>query len=1008
MKTYDDWYADLQSLEQPFEKGGPFEALTLWFLRHDPVWSKELGLDKKPENAQLWKDAPSSWKWSRTDIGTDILVKDQRGDLWAVQAKGFREDRDVTKSDLDTFLADTNRSAIHGRILITSSGALARNAKTTIDGQEKQVHVITGDHLQEARMSWPPSIKALTDSDSRSRKRKPRRLRKHQARAIKVVVQAFQDPAVRRGQLLMACGTGKTLVGQRIAEQLDARTVLVLFPSLMLLGQTLRDWLSDASEGRDFDWIAVCSDSTVVSKDDQATQHVSDLGIPNVTTDPTHIRQFLTRRRRNGVPMKVVFSTYQSTDRIVEAVNGEHHFDLIINDEAHRMATVKGRSGRASDFTLALHDTNVPAKRRLFMTATPRIYGGAAKTKAHVDGENLLFSMDDPQVFGAILHHFSFRDAIRDEVLSDYQILGVVVTESEVQAHIETQSNLGLQVGTGKTVSVVDASSAAAHLAVAESMDDPSYEISSMISFHNTLKSATDFASEHNIYREGVGREAIHVATVKGTTPAKRRSEALEVLEAGQEKAIVTNARCLTEGIDIPTLGGVTFIDPRYSVIDIAQAVGRAVRKPSGQKKTGYIVVPVYLSQDLLNALMQEEIETNEIEQALQTGLNSAFAPMINLIHGIKSFDGMLVEQLNSFRTSRGKKKGTARKINLINVKTSKGYAHDQDSSILLDISGATPYVGGAGDALDLPADLTSLERFADALTSVCLTEVLNACTASWYERLGDLMSHCDEHQSIPSPTAKDPEIAKLGRWCVVQRTWKTKGWLQPEREASLDALPYWAWEPHDAKWEKRFKELSDFMQENQRMLKRSEGSALFSWVNTQRKCYKDGDLSPERIESLEGLKPFGFVWDEFEFKFEQQVQRYVAHWNLHGELPTKKTDKSLWSWVHVQRGYQRTGDLTPDRFDRLDALPGWEWEYVEPWWDDFENLVSFVKSHEGLYPSKLDNWDLFRWMHTQREHKKKGSLAADKVEAFETRLPGWKWTGRLKTTHSGRRKATP
>jgi predicted helicase len=249
-------------------------------------------------------------------------------------------------------LADSSRENVVARLLITSGAALNHNAHNTVNGQEKPVSLVLAEHLRNTRITWPSSLKALLSVQTRSTEPYERKTpREHQELAIAAVTEGFTKGKVSRGQLLMACGTGKTFVGQQVAEEINAKTVLLLFPSLMLLGQTLNDWAADASDGKGFDWLAVCSDETV-TRTDEAIQHVQDLGITNVTTNPEHIRSFLTRERRSGVPLKVIFSTYQSTDRIAEAIKGLDPFDLIICDEAHRMASIN-RGGKKTTPSLS-------------------------------------------------------------------------------------------------------------------------------------------------------------------------------------------------------------------------------------------------------------------------------------------------------------------------------------------------------------------------------------------------------------------------------------------------------------------------------------------------------------------------------------------------------------------------------------------------------------------------------------------------------------------------------
>lgn len=289
MAVLGDLLAQLDT--DPVRRGSQFEHICQWFLRHDPVYAHEL------RRVWLWKDWPQRWG---ADAGIDLVAEDRRGRLWAIQAKAYDPAVSITKRDVDTFLAESGRPEFAFRLLIATTDLIGRTAKRTLEAQEKRASVLLRGDLEVATVDWPRS-----PTDLRSPRLVPNRPRPHQREALDKVIKGFDG--YDRGQLIMACGTGKTLTALFINEQLAAERTLVLLPSLSLLAQTLREWTAHSTQA--FDFLPVCSDATVADPD-AVVANTSDLGFP-VTTDPEEIARFL--RRRSGP--RVVFATYQSSPR---------------------------------------------------------------------------------------------------------------------------------------------------------------------------------------------------------------------------------------------------------------------------------------------------------------------------------------------------------------------------------------------------------------------------------------------------------------------------------------------------------------------------------------------------------------------------------------------------------------------------------------------------------------------------------------------------------------------
>ncbi|MCH8983360.1 MAG: DEAD/DEAH box helicase family protein [Acidobacteria bacterium] len=299
----------------PNVRGKQFERIVKWWLLHDPVYRSQIKL------VWLWDEWPGRWG---ADAGIDLVAKTADGDLWAIQAKAYSPEYSITKKDVNTFISESGRREFSYRLLVATTNRIGVTALRTLEGQEKPSGLKLASDLNKAELEWPDS-----PDDLRVLPPVPKDPFPHNQEAVADVVAGFEK--VDRGQLIMACGTGKTLVGLWVAEQLDSQRTLVLVPSLSLLAQTLREWT--ANTRRPFTFLPVCSDETVKGED-HLVSHTTELGMP-VTTDPATIAGFLRKRGPS-----VVFATYQSSGRIAEAyaLGRIPKFDLVIADEAHRVA----------------------------------------------------------------------------------------------------------------------------------------------------------------------------------------------------------------------------------------------------------------------------------------------------------------------------------------------------------------------------------------------------------------------------------------------------------------------------------------------------------------------------------------------------------------------------------------------------------------------------------------------------------------------------------------------
>ena len=391
----------------PHRRGHQFERICQWYLSHDPEYRLRL------KRVWLWDQWPGRWG---PDAGIDLVAETHTGESWAVQAKAYSPEYAITKADVNTFLRESGRAVFSYRLIIATTNLIGRIALRTIHGQEKSAGLRLLSDLEKSGLIWPSSPRDLRAARPQQKKPRP-----HQREAITAVCRGFR--ASKRGQLIMACGTGKTLVGLWVTQKLQCQRTLVLVPSLSLLSQTMREWAAQAS--KPIDLLPVCSDETVRGAD-HLVSHTSELGLP-VTTDPEAIARFL---RRRGP--RVIFATYQSSPRIAQAFQHRaHRFDLVIADEAHRCAGAVSR-----DFATVLDNTAIRSRRRLSMTATPRYFTERVRKEAG-EADFEIASMDDEGQFGPVFHRLSFGEAIDRDLLSDYQVVIVGVDDPTYKAYAE-------------------------------------------------------------------------------------------------------------------------------------------------------------------------------------------------------------------------------------------------------------------------------------------------------------------------------------------------------------------------------------------------------------------------------------------------------------------------------------------------------------------------------------------------------------------------------------------
>jgi len=598
------------------EKGDCFERVVRAYLLHDPV-QKQFWSDVKPYGE--WAEAQGR---ARTDIGIDLVATHADGSGHAaIQCKFLERGGRISKPAIDSFISAAGNETFTRLIIVdTSQDGFGRNAKETLENLSKNWNRIGLGELEASGIDWSRFLRSGTVSLAPKKE-----LRDHQRNALQAVTKGLAD--ADRGKLIMACGTGKTFTALAIAETMAGRggRVLCMVPSLALMSQTVREWKTDCAQ--DFTAFSVCSDQAVGKRrpdPDSLDLTVHDLAFP-ATTDADRLAGQVA-----GAPaerMTVVFATYHSIDVLTRAQkdHGLPAFDLAICDEAHRTTGVTLKGEDDSAFVRIHRNEHVSARKRLYMTATPRIFGEGAKRKAD-DHEAALASMDDAEMFGETLFHLGFGQAVEDGLLTDYKVVVLAVDERLVSTTVQNRLRDGPELTLGDATKIVGCYKALAK----EGMKDDTCPMKRALVFCDKIAASRivekEFAQVVAEYTSDSGEDVRHITTevrhIDGKFNASAREERLDWLreEAGEDTCrILTNVRVLSEGVDVPALDAILFMHPRKSQIEVVQSVGRVMRRAEG-KTLGYVILPVAIPPDISP---EEALNDNERYRVIWQILNA-------------------------------------------------------------------------------------------------------------------------------------------------------------------------------------------------------------------------------------------------------------------------------------------------------------------------------------------------------------------------------------------------
>jgi predicted helicase len=647
--------------------GEDFERLIRDYLMTTKLYASKFA------KVWMWEDFPYRKAFGGQDTGIDLVAYTYEGTYWAIQCKFFSEDSSIQKADVDSFLATSNRTFVNedledigfsNRLWVSTTNKWSKNAEDAIQNQNPPVSRISLSYLEEDEVDWAKLDQGIFGQKSRPVVHK---LFDHQQEALDATHEHFKH--LNRGKLIMACGTGKTFTSLKIAENEtgDKGLVLFLVPSIALLGQTLREWTQHST--KDIHPICICSDSRISRQekhgDDDAISIV-DLALPASTDINNILGQLNSSLDRKG--MTVVFSTYQSIEVIAnaqkayQAQEGKEHsgvFDLVICDEAHRTTGVKLKDEDASAFTKVHYDENVEAHKRLYMTATPRLYSESAKDKAS-ESDAVLCSMDDETVYGPEIYRIGFGEAVDRNLLSDYKVLVLTIGEDKISPTLQrilSQDDVTIEADDlPKMIGCINGLSKRL-LGDADIIkaSDPE-PMRRAVAFCQTIKKSkatTELFEEcAELYRDDLPsneqKEVVRVSAqhIDGTMSAPEREEKLSWLKSvsddDMECRMLTNVRCLSEGVDVPSLDSVLFLSSRNSQVDVVQSVGRVMRKSPG-KKYGYIIIPVVIPVG--------------VDAAVSLEKSDRFKVVWDVLNALRSHDDRFEATINQIELNKNKPK---------------------------------------------------------------------------------------------------------------------------------------------------------------------------------------------------------------------------------------------------------------------------------------------------------------------------------------------------------------
>ena len=890
--------------EKDTRAGKIFEVFTKYYFLASPT--------EKDNYKEVWlfEDTPlevrKKLNLGNQDYGVDLILQDVEDQYFVVQCKYKNDETSKLNwsadkiANLFAFCPNADGFIVFSNAIDLDQVSKSRHDNFTFYGVA---------NLNEIEKDTLLSIYTLLAENQLSERKLYNPL-PHQEIAIRECVQWFTEGEESRGQLILPCGAGKTFTALWIKERVESKNTLVLVPSLALLRQIKNEWSKQRKSV--YQYLCVCSE-TDIDKDatDTLVTHTYEVDT-RVTTNAEHVKSFLSK----PFDEKVIFSTYHSLPVIADAIkDSSFEFDLTFCDEAHKTAGV-GKN----KFSL-VHDNNlVPSKYRLYATATPRIVKETLKKKLG-DDLRYAYDMNDPNTFGYEFHRMTFKDAIDENILVDYKIVAIGVNSDELKDYIEQRRFVDEKLSIDELAN---------NYALEHVMKK--YSANHGLTFHSRVKLAQEFADRH-----GQLFTSTKTFSVNGEQPTSYRNLVLEEFK-NAEKAIVSNARCLTEGVDVPTIDLVYFCDPKNSKVDIVQAVGRALRKKEG-KELGLIVVPIYHSKK------------DEVENSISTG---SFKNLLQVIRSLCDQDERLQDEINFLAFGKGKRKSN--KTDII----SSSFIEEQDKIIL--------------------------EGFEEKLKNSLFDQIIEKSSNNWDLWYLNLKNYLDSNKDYPSK--KDDK--DLYNWISNQRNRKKNGTLKNEELRKLNGIGF-VWNVVEWKWERMFSIFHEYSTENIfPPCKGIDDDELVKWYRYQQSCIRDN-----KIVSPEQKKRFLAIDNKFEGPSSRKkwIEPYRELVNFRLENPdkwpqydrddTKSIESKLYIFCQTIRKRYRENDLGNYWFEKMTSIDFNFEGNIDNWTQYWQEIKALLEKRKSISVKEIGN-NAYSWILRHRNKYDEGKLSEYQTRKIE------------------------
>ncbi|MDG2171645.1 MAG: Helicase associated domain protein [Gammaproteobacteria bacterium] len=959
------------------EKGDAFEELTRLYFLTDPLYISRF--DKVWHHSRIPQDVKDTLDLPQTEIGIDLVCKTKKGEYWAVQCK-FHQDTSVNLNikELSTFFSETEKRIADNkfsyRMAVSSAEEIGNKLKNR---KSKKIGYLLYDIWSSLEKEQFDAFRKILNNEKIDIKCAVPR--KHQKYAIANCISYFKNKDNTRGKLIHPCGSGKSLTGYWCAQSLKAKTIIICVPSIALVRQTLETWVREAiGNNIKVDWIAVCSDEEVSLKDEPAMQE-EDLDI-EVTTDPVVITEFF---NKSNAELKILITTYQSGKVVSAGVKkAKVEFDLGIYDEAHKTVGHKDKL-----FAYLLYDNNVPVHRRIFMTATEKQYRG--------DSGDVL-SMDDESLYGNIIDQLSFKAALEQDppILCDYKIVTTIILQSEIDNLV--RKNKGVKPDGKEWQNGSDASTFASLIVLRKLIKEAG--IKHAVSFHRSIKRAKEF-EQLNMDVEQVDKSLEELKTfhVSGKDGSGKRTATLERYK-NSNVGLITNARCLTEGVDVPTIDAVLFADPKQSKIDIVQAAGRALRVYDS-KKYGYIIVPIVINENDASSSDKAFDQIVSVVCALGANDERIIEEFKDISQGSSGGGGIFTIQ-NVPEIIKIKYKDFESNINLkilsrLDGGFSIGFQHLQEYfereghsnvPMIYEVDG---YKLGSWVSMrrkNFRNNKLSKDRIEKLKTVDFIFDDL------FYKGFRYLKKYFEREGHSNVPQKYEVDGYKLGNWLIgVRRNFK-KNKLEKEKIDKLKSVNF-IFDILQEKFNEGFRYLKKYFEReghsNVPMKYEVDGFKLGQWVGNCRERFRYNKLSKDRIDKL---KLVNFIFDMYQEKFNEGFRYLKKYFERegHSNVPRKyEVDGfNLGQWVGNCRERFKYNKLSKDQIDKLKSVNFIFDMLQEKFNEGFRYLKKyFEREGHSNVPMKyeVDGFNLGRWVGTCRNRFKNNKLSKDRIEKLKT-----------------------